>query len=86
MESAYDSDMSDDTRVLVEPGLAINRKKYSSRAGHHTDAYSLAPNRDMDTSNIPHAGRKRESLLPMAITRPVWNTLGAKIVTLILES
>jgi len=59
--------MSDDTRVLVEQGLAISRKKYSSRAGHNTDAYSLAPyslapNRDMDTSSIclpPTCGAKK---------------------------
>jgi len=52
MESPYDSDMSDETRDLVEQGLAINRKKYSSRVGHDTDAYGLAPDRDMDTSSI----------------------------------
>jgi len=52
MESPYDSDMSDDTRDLVEQGLAINRKKYSSRAGYGTGEHGHAPNRDMDISSV----------------------------------
>jgi len=52
MESPYDSDMSDDTRDLVEQGLAINRRKYSSRADYKTDEQGLAPSRDMDISSV----------------------------------
>jgi len=52
MESPYESDMSDDTRDLVEQGLAINRRKYSSRAEYRTDDHGQAPNRDMDISSV----------------------------------
>jgi len=52
MESRYDSDPSDDTRDLVERGLAINRRKYISRAEYKTDEQGLAPKRDMDISSV----------------------------------
>jgi len=52
MESRYDSDTSDDTRDLVERGLAINRKKYVSRADYGTYEQGLAPKRDMDISSV----------------------------------
>jgi len=44
--------MSDDTRDLVEQGLAINRRKHSSRAEYQIDAYDPASSRDMDTSSV----------------------------------
>jgi len=52
MESRYDSDTSDDTRDLVERGLAINRRKYISRADYRTDEQGPAPKRDMDISSV----------------------------------
>jgi len=52
MESQYDSETSDDTRDLVERGLAINRRKYISRADDRTDEPGLAPKRDMDIPNV----------------------------------
>jgi len=56
MESPHDSDMSDDTRELVEQGLAVDRRKHTSRAGYKIDAHDPAPIRDMDTSKVrlPH--------------------------------
>jgi len=52
MEIQYDSDTSDDTRDLVERGLAINRRKYVSRADYRADERGPAPNRDMDISSV----------------------------------
>jgi len=52
MESRYDSDTSDDTRDLVERGLAINRRKYVSRADYRIDERGPATNRDMDIPSV----------------------------------
>jgi len=52
MESPYDSYMSEDTREFVEQGLAISHRKHSSRAERLSTELSLAPTRNMDTSNV----------------------------------
>jgi len=54
MESQYDSDMSEDTRELVEQGLAISRKKHSSRADRSREDLGPAPICNMDTANVPY--------------------------------
>jgi len=76
--------MSDDTRDLVEQGLAISRRKHSSRAEYQINAYDPAPSRDVDISSVrvPHT-RGAISGEPSAVvlTRQVWKSLEAKIVT-----
>jgi len=52
MDSPYDSDMSEDTRELVERGLVISRRKYSSRAGRHSVEQSVAPTSNMYISSV----------------------------------
>jgi len=52
MEIQYDSDTSEETRDLVERGLAINRRKYVSRAEYRADERGPAPDRDMDISSV----------------------------------
>jgi len=52
MESPYDSDMSDDTRELVEQGLAISHRNHSSRAERLSNDRGLAPTRNTDTFNV----------------------------------
>jgi len=52
MEMQYDSDTSEETRDLVERGLAINRRKYVSRAEYRADERGPAPDRDMDISSV----------------------------------
>jgi len=52
MDSPYDSDMSDDTRELVEQGLAISCRNHSSKAERPSDDRGLAPTRNMDTSSV----------------------------------
>jgi len=52
MDSPYDSDMREDTRELVEQGLVINHRKYSSRAERTSSDRGLAPTRNMDTSSV----------------------------------
>jgi len=52
MDSPYDSDMSEDTRELVERGLAISRPKYSSGARRHSVEQSIAPTSNMDISMV----------------------------------
>jgi len=52
MEIQYDSDTSEETRDLVERGLAINRRRYVSRAESRTDERGPAPDRDMDISSV----------------------------------
>jgi len=52
MEIRYDSDTSEETRDLVERGLAINRRKYVSRAEYRADDQGPAPDRDMDISSV----------------------------------
>jgi len=51
-ESPYDSDMSEDTRELVEQGLAINHRNRSSRAEQHLEVGSTAPNRNTDIYSV----------------------------------
>jgi len=51
-ESSYDSDMSEDTRELVEQGLAISRRNRGSRAEQPLEVRVMAPTRNMDISNV----------------------------------
>jgi len=51
-ESSYDSDMSVDTRELVEQGLAISHRNCGSRAEQPLDVRVMAPTRNMDISNV----------------------------------
>jgi len=51
-ESPYESDMSEDTRDLVEQGLAISHRNHGSRVDRSLEGRGLAPTRNMDTSNV----------------------------------
>jgi len=52
MELQYDSDMSKDTRELVEQGLAISRKKHSNRVNPSCGDLGIAPICNLDTTNV----------------------------------
>jgi len=52
MELQYDSDMSEDTRELVEQGLAISCKKHSNRANQLYGDQGIAPICNSDTTNV----------------------------------
>jgi len=88
MELQYDSDMSEDTRELVEQGLAISRKKHSFYTERIERAKIKAPPLSATRTSPMFTTRSYKLYqlvrpLPMAVSQHAGKLSPAKFVTIL---